>query len=408
MKVRAVAVLAQQFTGALTPYLLCLVLLVLGVRIAAQGVLAPKLDHELPVASESRPLEPVARWDGDWYLAAAIKGYNYKGNEASSVAFFPLFVVLIAVCWQKCGFDPAWSAIGISNVALAGVFVLLWSYSGHRSRDTASAATSWSLLALATFPTTFFFGAAYAESLFVFFAVLVLLGIRRNWHLLPLAILAGVCTASRPVGVAVALPLAWHVWQTSPTAARAAARLAWVVPLSLWGILAYMLFLHIEFGDALAFVHTQDHWRRLPDVGLFGKIGILASAEPIWSHYVPGSSGYWARFDELPAWQSIEFANPIIFVGAAALIALGWAKRWLTVYETLFGALVLFIPYVTRSYEMAMAGHGRFAAAAFPIYLVLGQILARVHWSIAVLIVAVFAFFRVMYTALFAAGYPVL
>jgi hypothetical protein len=264
-------------------------------------------------------------------------------------------------------------------------------------------------VALAAFPTTFFFGMAYAESLFLFLALLVLYGIHRNWPLAALAFVAGLCTASRPVGVAVVVPLAWHAWQTSPTAARAAAgRLAWVVPLSLWGILAYMLFLHVEFGDALAFVHTQEHWRRLPAVGLFDKIGLLASAEPVWSHYIPSAPAYWGKFDDLPAWQSIEFANPILFVGAAGLIALGAAKRWLNVYEILFGAIVLFIPYVTRSYEMAMAGHGRFAAAAFPIYLVLGQILARMHWSVAVLIVAAFAFFRVMYTALFAAGYPVL
>jgi hypothetical protein len=133
----------------------------------------------------------------------------------------------------------------------------------------------------------------------------------------------------------------------------------------------------------------------------------LASAEPVWAHYDPGSRSYWARYDSLPAWQSLEFANPIIFVGAAVLIGLGAWRKWLTWNETLLGSLLLLIPYLTRSYEMAMAGHGRFAAVAFPIYIVLGELLARSPKWLALGVLGVFAFYKVMYTALFVAGYMI-
>ncbi len=88
-----------------------------------------------------------------------------------------------------------------------------------------------------------------------------------------------------------------------------------------------------------------------------------------------------------------------------ALIAVGAWKRWLNRLEVSLAAGLLLIPYVTRSHEMCMAGMGRFAAAVVPIYLVLGQLLARLPPPVAAMLLSLSGFLMGVYAALFAAWY---
>jgi hypothetical protein len=57
-------------------------------------------------------------------------------------------------------------------------------------------------------------------------------------------------------------------------------------------------------------------------------------------------------------------------------VLLGWRKRWLNAYEISLSAGLLLIPYVTRGYDFGMCSQGRFAAVCFPMYLVMGRLLA--------------------------------
>jgi hypothetical protein len=99
------------------------------------------------------------------------------------------------------------------------------------------------------------------------------------------------------------------------------------------------------------------------------------------------------------------FWNPILFVGAFALVLLGASKGWLSGPETILGAGLLAIPYITRAYEMSMASHGRFAAIVLPAYLVVGRILRSqpkwLSWSA----VGLLSVMLMTWSALFAAGH---
>jgi len=66
---------------------------------------------------------------------------------------------------------------------------------------------------------------------------------------------------------------------------------------------------------------------------------------------------------------------------------------------------MLGIPYLLRAHPMCMTGQGRFVGAVFPIYLTLGNLLARLPLVAAVGLLALSAVFLFVYSAMFAAGY---
>jgi hypothetical protein len=179
-----------------------------------------------------------------------------------------------------------------------------------------------------------------------------------------------------------------------------------LVPLASWGILAYMAYLHFEFGDLLAFAKTQEYWRIRGKTTVSEKALSLLSWEPLWIVYDDYSPCCWNRFGAPSVVLNMQFANPIYFVAAAVLVAVGAWKRWLTSHEVALSIALLAIPYVTRAYEMCLNSHARFAAVVFPAYIVLGHLLARLPPIVAMSLLALAGAMMGLYTALFAAGYP--
>jgi hypothetical protein len=81
-----------------------------------------------------------------------------------------------------------------------------------------------------------------------------------------------------------------------------------------------------------------------------------------------------------------------------------WPRRR-KAYEVSLCAGLLLIPYLLRAHEMCMTGMGRFAAVVFPVYIVMGRLLAKLPWPVSAGILALCAFFLGAYSALFAAWY---
>ncbi|MCR4412313.1 MAG: hypothetical protein NUV77_07790 [Thermoguttaceae bacterium] len=393
---------------ALVAYALGVAFFILAVMAGACCLIGSSGARPPDVAADSGPrwIELLCQCDGRWYAAVASEGYSYDPRRPSSVAFFPLYPLAACVLGAATGAPAEWTLVVISNACLLAAFLILAAYVGSRMSEAEPVAWPYALLAFGLFPTTFFFRMAYSESLFVLLCLVALFGMHRGWSVAILAVVVGAATATRPVGVALLPPLAWEAWRKSPSCLAALRRLAWVMPLAAWGLLAYAAFLGLRFGDPMAFAKTQENWRIRPPVSLGDKLLSLASWEPIWSAYDSYSLAYWGRrSDPAPAAVSLQFANPLYFLAAASLVALGAMKRWLTAPEILLSAGLLAIPYFTRSYEMCMMGHGRFAAVVVPMYLVLGRLLARMTPLAAYGILALSGFLMAVYAAMFAAGY---
>jgi hypothetical protein len=345
-----------------------------------------------------------AAMDGAWYSAIARDGYQYSSEHGSPTAFFPAYPLFGAAVSQVTGLREDLALVVVSHACLLGSFALLHLYLSERSTPADLA-----LAAMALWPMTFFFRMAYTESLFVLLLLVALWGMQRAWSPAIIAVVCGMITATRPTGMAVLLPFLCFIWRQSRSGRKFLIDACCLVPLACWGILAYMCYLRLEFGSALAFAQTQQHWQVVPELGWSDYIVSLVTLEPIWSVYDSESWAYWANYElHHEPLLSIQFANPVWFCLIALLVTLGAAKKWLNIDEVLLSAGLLLIPYLTHAQPTAFAAEGRYAAAVFPAYIVLGRLGSYLPPALLAPTASLLGTMLAMYTALFVAWYRIL
>ena len=202
------------------------------------------------------------QWDATWYVQIAQYGYAY---DPKSATFFPLYPQTMALVSRVSHLNLLASGVLIANVCFLGVLYtfLRLTRVDLDLRDTKR--VGW-LLAL--YPTSYYFSAAYTESMFMLWTILVLLALRRRrWARAGLyGFLAGL---TRNTGLLLALPfvieLATDVVERRPGWKRwlghESYRLLWVGAVGASG-LAYAAYLWRRFGDPLLFAHNQIHYGR--------------------------------------------------------------------------------------------------------------------------------------------------
>jgi len=196
-------------------------------------------------------LSPLARWDAVWYLGIADSGYDGVRS-----AFFPAYPLLVRALGQLGGGSRGAllaAAYAISLAAFVAALALL-----HRlvALELGRPLAAPTLLLLAVFPASLYFGAPYSESLFLLCAVGAFYAARTGrWAWAGAA--AGAAAATRSAGVLLLVPLAILWWQSG----RRPREGAWLL-LAPAGLGAYALYLALAHGDGLAFLDVQDAWYR--------------------------------------------------------------------------------------------------------------------------------------------------
>lgn len=281
-------------------------------------------------------LSPWANFDGAHYTSIAKDGYGIY-----QTAFFPLYPILIRYVPFVIKLPYEYIAVFISHVAfLIGLF-LFWQYL-ERARSRV-----WTIAFLLLYPASFFFAAAYSESVFFALAAGALLAIKRKYWILAACCIA-LASATRLVGVFLIIPLVF-----------AARRRSWTVVIAFTGLFVYMMYLWRTIGDPLVFFHVQ------PAFGA-GRSGgeLILLPQVLWRYAMilttvpPGALSYHVAILELGA-----------FVLGAVLIVAAWRKRYdpaLIVYS----ASVLLLPTLTGT----LSSMPRYVLAAFPLFSVLGGI----------------------------------
>lgn len=228
----------------------------------------------------------------------------------------------------------------------------------------------------------------------------------RDWRWPLIAAFIGLSTATRAVGVSLLVPF-W-AWVYLRGRRR-------VIPFVLGtgicvsGLLAWMIFLDLWFGDPLAFAKTQLHWnsRSMPN-STWECLCRLATLEPIRATYNQGSPLYWSNCPPRGlAVFNLSFANPLFFLFAVLAMMVGTLRRWLTGEEIAFGFALLFVTYSLRGLGAGMTSMARYASTALPMYIVIGTALARLRPPLTSAIAALSAYLLFVYTALFAGWYGV-
>ncbi len=355
-------------------------------------------------------LAAFANWDGQVYDRILNEGYSSEPRGSPATAFFPAYPLLGRGLVWATGLRSELALLIVSHLCLAATFVMAAAHVRLRFPGPSHAELpGFVLLALGLFPPTCFFRMAYTESLFLLLTVLVFYGMERHWPLLAIALLAGAASSVRAVGLALVPAFALYVWQRVPRPRSFAGRAAVLVPVACWGMLAYMTYQWAAFGDPLLFYHSELSFRFRPDESLSRKLLSDLTLEPLWSVFDPSAPGYWKRASHQgnPLF-SLPLANPLYLLSAVIFLAIGVCKRWLTGPEIAAAFFLLLIPYFGKGGANYMAGMGRFVAVVFPMYLILGRLLASLPTPLAAACGALSAFFLGAYSALFAVGHAVL
>lgn len=287
------------------------------------------------------------RWDTGWYVQIAREGYSYTQGQQSSVAYFPAYPLTVRAL-SFLGLNTYVAAILVTVLCgLAGIYVFYrWAQTLKPERDAFAAAT---LLAL--YPFAFYlYGAAYSDSLFLLLAGGAFLAVEKrklHWAIL----LGALATAARPIAPALVLGLLLRNRELRKAEGWTFSLLDLAPIFAASGFVAYCLFLRHEFGDAFAFATTQASpgWDQAPGLRTWLKM-------PLWE-----------ALQAHPSWGIFLRHGTHALLTALAL-ALAWpARKLLSNAYAAYIALAVGIPAVSTKDFM---GLGRYAIAAFPVFLV--------------------------------------
>jgi Gpi18-like mannosyltransferase len=316
------------------------------------------------VAGQATSLQALwERWDVLWYLRIANHGYAwYPPPIQSDVAFFPLYPLSMHVTSLLTTLPAYQSGLLVSNCCF---FAALYVF--HRlvlvdfDAETADRAVYY----LAVFPTALFFFTAYSESLYLLCCVGCLYALRlRRWWLAGLCGMAACLT--RQLGIMLVIPFAFELYGTLRYERRIhswleAASALLLVPA---GVLCYITYLQVRFGDALLFLRAQEAWHRvfaLPWQGLIQDAGRMVHLVGHFSMHTRNS---------LAAQSALEVAFALLFI---CLIA--WGSTRLrpsyTAYACAVFLAVLMSPTASPAQPLALLSIERFEVTLFPPFITL-------------------------------------
>jgi hypothetical protein len=315
----------------------------LGAALLPSGLLLQKgnLQGHAPAP---RVFDIWARWDSEWYLLIATRGYGaddaFVGLPVSyrhgdDAGFFPLYPMLVRAM-AVCGVPPVVAGVVVSNAALLLALVLLRRLVEEERGPTEADAAVWILLA---FPTSFFLSAVYAESTLLA-ALLAAVMLARRERALAAGAAAGLAALARPTGVLAVVPLVLELGRGASSFRERARRVGpgLLGPAAALG--GYMTFCHARFGEWAPFFTRQERWR--------GPTG------GPWRAFV--------RYFENPQVHGAHHST-IDFVCAAILVlSLPWMARSLRRADAAYAAAAILLPLCSTLWS-----YTRFASVLYPL-----------------------------------------
>lgn len=367
-----------------------------------RGTQNPAIATALNVAPRDLPglfdplVEPLRLWDGLWYRLIAIEGYDY---DESTAAFWPLFPWLMNVGSAVSNLAPEVIGYLVANVCFVGALVVLYRLI---SLDFDREIARRTLVALACFPTAFFFSAVYTESLFLLLAVAALYAARQEqWFAAGLYGLLAALTRSQ--GVLILLPFAILFLQQNRLDIRRWLPNAVFALLPALGPVIFGWQLKQAGYEWLTFIDVQEQWdrerawpwetiRSAWTTADWGWVSDLAG-DPSWTTLT--SSAFRTRVADS---DTFELVFTALFF-AVALIGL----RVLPLYHSAFVWPALLIPLFGPSPVHPLFSYPRFGLVLFPLFVVFALVFRDRRVSVPVLVVSLVLL--VVFTAQFAQGY---
>lgn len=329
-----------------------------------------------------------AQWgnfDGLHYSTILGEGYLKTGFIQAFFPFYPLLAKPFYLLFRNL----LLSGLLVSHLSFLGA---LWVFYHLIRLDFSKKIAFQTILFLLVFPTSFFFGAFYNESLFLLlvFASFYLMR-KKNW--LGAAFLASLASATKIIGLFLLPALVWEWWQQKDKAKSLKAAITKKAIISFLiapsGWLFYSLYLQKHFGDFFLYAHVQGAYGAQRTTG---KIILLYQV--FWRYLkmlLTVQRDSWLYYA-----VALEFLAALGFLGLL-LLAFKKSKKIRLSY-LIYAIPAYFLPTLTGTFSSMP----RYVLVLFPAFIVLGQINNKKLISFLLL---VFTFLLAVSTALFTQGY---
>lgn len=312
----------------------------------------PNIDELLISSGYPQWLWQWGNFDGVHYLDIASHGYHGSGLQV----FFPIYPLLIKLLTIFIH-NYFLSGLLLSNLAIFLAAVALFRLV---KREFDQKTASWSVAFLFAFPTSFFFGSLYTESLFLLFLLLAFSqsGVSKG-------IFGALASGTRLIGVFL-VP---------------------IVSLAGLGIVGYMIYLQIVFHNPLYFLSAQAAFRNArsstltslvtPPQVVFRYLKIFTTAD----HTHPD---FWVALLELGS-----------FLFAIALLSWLTIKKKVPLPWLIFSWPSLLLPTLSGT----LSSMPRYLLTIFPIFVGLALIKNQfVKFGILVVLTLLLAWLTVFFT----------
>lgn len=303
------------------------------------------------------------RWDSVRYVSLAEHGYT----SAASTVSFPLYSLLIrGLSWIVL--SPVVAALLISVVAFVIGCALLHRLACEELGVRRANAT---LLLLAFAPLSFFFTAAYTESLF--FALSVgSFYLAHHQRLVPAGIIAAAAALTRVEGVLLVAPLAFIYWRECGWALGF--RRLWrpgvlALTLPVLALLGFFWYLHSQGWGWFAPIANQNFVNHARSM--------LGTPAIVWRAFNDGTGGLALTFDGIRPIEpglggpfSFDFANFVdLIVFAVAMAALFATWQRLPKEYVLYSALALVVCTTSGVAGLPLYAFDRYMLPIFPLWM---------------------------------------
>lgn len=340
-------------------------------------------DDYAPRDFETHPLiDASLRWDAGWYIDIARDGYDWTGEGEESVAFFPLFPMLLKVALLIIPDSLLYLFAVLLNHAIFFIALLpVWLYAYRFGGRPVAQRT---LLLLCLFPTAFFFNAVYTEALFLLVSGTTLLALHKSRYLIAGAV-GFLASLTRPAGVLLALPFLIQLWRDRTDEWRASILRGWPIALIPAGLAVYMGYLWHAFDRPLGFLEVQEAWghvQMLPTTAIIDSFRYLIETETRDVFYVMGAVNTF-----LTVWALVM---AVVIIRSDSL-------------GSSFAFAAILMPLVAGIESMPVVSMARYVLVLFPLFIPMA-LWAR-NWSIQSLIIAVFLPTHILLAALFVRWY---
>ncbi len=323
-------------------------------------LLFDKTSYELPegISLPYRHVTvPWLNFDGRNYLKIADDGYDPRYLIDLRV-FFPLYPLLVRGLSLNFLLNPVIVGLGISLIAFVGA-VLVFNVNMINDKIEKERRLR-TVLALLSFPTSFFFASFYTESLFLLLVLLTFYYLHKK-NFIGASLVTALATATRITGLALIIPLVWEAIQHY----KKTRKISWSVFIGPTGVFLYALYIQLFGGGAISIISSQKNWNK--PLGVFGPLVALKDG---FLKFLYGSAVTKGDFFG----RSMEILEFVFAVLLLFFILYSYKKVKMTYWLYMLASVVpIFFSGVLSSVH-------RYMAVLFPIYIVIGSLPKKYYY----------------------------